>query len=367
MMNFDSLVLEAPPPLDPAWLAHEEAVGLRKPKPAMTAIERQPIYASDCRARNAAMMASGARDHDLQKGVHVQALTVPSRLENDDYQIPVLKYTPAEGEHCGHDQNVEAGNKQGSQEELILFYIHGGGLLVGEADSEELSCRRLIKHFSSTTNQARTSPSNSWTRVGSNIALYSVGYRLMPQVPAQTCVSDVISAFEAIRHFHAAGKFVIVGSSSGGELAALLSQFLPSGSVQGLLLRCPVTVDAPAHVPPQFNKSHTSASQCFETSLLGRFNRQVPRDGLDQMPLEMPAESIRNLNLPRTWIQVCTNDVLYSDGVCYAELLEENGVEVKLDVIAGWPHTFWLKAPHLDRALKADSAMLDGLNWILDN
>ncbi|ETS84188.1 hypothetical protein PFICI_02213 [Pestalotiopsis fici W106-1] len=359
MTNFDSLVLETPPPLDPAWLKHEEAAGLRKPKAVLTAIERQPIYASDCRARNAAMMASGARDHDLSRGIRVQALTVPSRLHNDDHQIPLLKYTLEE--HHEHGQVTEAGNTDERQQRIVLFYIHGGGLLVGEADSEDLSCRRLVKHFSGST----SSPNDTLHKVDPSIVLYSAGYRLMPQVPAQTCVSDVIAAFEAVRQSHSTGKFVIVGSSSGGELAALLSHSLPPGSVQGILLRCPVTVDAPLNIPPQFKKSHMSASQPFETSLLGRFNRQVPRDGLDRMPLEMPVEQIRALKLPRTWIQVCTNDVLYSDGVCYAELLEGSGVEVKVDVIAGWPHTFWLKAPHLSRALEVENAMLEGLDWVL--
>ncbi|KAI0142154.1 Alpha/Beta hydrolase protein [Pestalotiopsis sp. NC0098] len=361
MTNFEDLVLKAPPPLDPAWLAHEEAAGLRKPKPVLTAVERQPVYASDCRARNAAMMAPGARDHDLSSGIHIQALTVPSRVDKDHYRIPVLKYTLANGENHGQIESEE--RDEGRR--VVLFYIHGGGLLVGEADSEELSCRRLVKHFSSSETGPGHDPTNSQKTSDQNIALYSVGYRLMPQVPAQTCLSDVISAFQAIRQIHQTNKFIVIGSSSGGELAALLSQSVPPESIQGILLRCPVTVDAPSIVPPHFAKSHTSASQPFETSLLGRFHRQVPRDGLEKMPLEMPADDVGSLKLPRTWIQVCTNDVLYSDGTCYAELLENSGVEVKVDVIAGWPHTFWLKAPHLDRALEAENAMLGGLDWVL--
>lgn len=362
MKNFEDLVLEAPPPLDSAWLAHEEAAGLRKPKPVLTAIERQPVYASDCRARNAAMMAPDARDHDHFDGIRIQALTVPSRVDKDDYQIPVLKYTLAKGEN--HEQ-TKSEEMNGARQGVVLFYIHGGGLLVGEADSEELSCRRLVKHFSGSETDPGHASINSRTTPYQNIALYSVGYRLMPQVPAQTCLSDVISAFHAIRQIHQTNKVIVIGSSSGGELAALLSQYVPPESIQGVLLRCPVTVDAPSIVPPQFAKSHTSASQPFETSLLGRFHRQVPRDGLEKMPLEMPADDVRSLKLPRTWIQVCTNDVLYSDGTCYAELLENSGVEVKVDVVAGWPHTFWLKAPHLDRALEAENAMLDGLDWVL--
>lgn len=357
MQDLSALILAAPPPLDAAWLAHEEAAGLRNPKPAVTVVERQPIYAAECRARNAAMMAPGARDHHLSQGIRVSSLTMPSK--DDGYQIPVLRYEPKKG------RGVDAG-EEGRGEEVILIYIHGGGLLVGEADSEELSCRRLVKQLASSTD---TSPKTSGTeqaRVKQYFKLYSIGYRLMPRVPAQTCFSDVVSAYDEIRRDHPDGRFVLIGSSSGGELAALLSQNLPPASLAGVLLRCPVTVDAASYMPSQFKDWHTSASQPFTTSLLGLFSRQLARDGLAKMPLETPVGEIGRLSMPRTWFQVCTNDVLYSDGLCYAKLLQDGGVLVKVDVVEGWPHTFWLKAPHLDRALEADEALLEGLAWVLE-
>ncbi|KAH6651915.1 Alpha/Beta hydrolase protein [Truncatella angustata] len=342
MQDLNPLILGAPPPLDAAWQAHEAAAGLLQPKPVLSALERQPIYASDCRARNAAMMALGARDHELSRGVRVSSLTVPG-LE-DGYEIPVLRY--------------EAEEEDKEKEQVILIYIHGGGLLVGEADSEELTCRRLVKYF--------PRPSSSHTGGQEAVKLYSIGYRLMPQVAAQTCLGDVTSAFKSIRQLHPAARLVLVGSSSGGELAAFLSQALAPGSLSGILLRCPVTADAPAHVPSGFEDWHTSASPPFVTSLLGLFNRQVPRDGFERMPLEIPTDEVEGLEMARTWVQVCTNDVLYSDGVCYAKLLQDAGIEVKVDVVEGWPHTFWLKAPHLDRALEADNELLRGLAWVLE-
>lgn len=52
-----------------------------------------------------------------------------------------------------------------------VLYIHGGGLHIGEAGSEELSCRRILKDS--------RPPGANPTRV-----VYPVGYRLMPQNPA---------------------------------------------------------------------------------------------------------------------------------------------------------------------------------------
>ncbi|KAJ4416617.1 hypothetical protein N0V82_006626 [Gnomoniopsis sp. IMI 355080] len=335
-METDPPVLPHPPPLDPAWLAHEIAADLLAPKPAIDPVARQPIYAAECRVRNATLLAGGARDHRLSEGVNTKSITLPS--SGDEYAVPVLQY-----------------DRSGTSGEVgwVIVYYHGGGLLVGEADSEDLSCRRLVKDTAAFLPSCRA---------------YSVGYRLKPQHRAQTCLNDCIDAFTALAHLHTSAKIIVVGSSSGGELAALVTQHALRAGIpfHGVLLRCPVTSDAFRgldYVPEQFQHMHTSAQNpAFQTSLFSRLDMDGPRDGLERMPLETEVEELKNM--PRTWVQVCTNDALYSDGACYVKLLRDAGVEVGVDVVVGWPHTFWLKAPHLDRALEAEEAMIQGLRWV---
>jgi acetyl esterase/lipase len=81
--------------------------------------------------------------------------------------------------------------------------------------------------------------------------------------------------------------------------------------------------------------------------------------------LEVPAEELTGH--PRTWIQLCSNDTLYSDGLCYAVLLQAAGADVKVMVEEGWPHTFWLKAPELEQSYEADERMVSGLEWIIED
>ncbi|KAK1730029.1 Alpha/Beta hydrolase protein [Colletotrichum acutatum] len=260
----------------------------------------------------------------------------PSSL--DQFAIPILRFSDdTENDLIG--------------DEIVVIYYHGGGLYVGEADSEELSCRRIAKDLE-------------------GAKVYSVGYRLMPSFPASTCVTDSLDAFHHIRSLHpsSATKLIIVGSSSGGQLAAAVSQAVPRGSLHGVLLRCPVTSDGGSsldYVPSSLWHAYTSpTSPSFVTSLLGVFSRAVPRDGLERMPLEAGTETLAAL--PRTWVQVCSNDTLYSDGVCYAMALAGAGVEVRVEVVRGWPHTFWLKAPWLARAVEAEEEMVRGLRWVLE-
>lgn len=345
-MNTDPSTLLQAPPLDPAWLAHEAAISTTVLAPkSPTAAARQVQYAAACRARNDALLAPGARDHHLSQGISTTTMFIPS--SKDGHAIPVLQYT-----------RTAAAAEDEQDPQCVLIYYHGGGLTVGEPDSEDLSCRRLVL---SDTALAR-------------VRLYSVGYRLRPQHTAQTSLDDSIDAFAALarKHHHQrpATRTIIVGSSSGGQLAALVAQHALSASVavHGVLLRCPVTSDA-FHgegecVPERFRAAHTSARHpSFRTVLLDRLDMDGPRDGLARMPLEAEVGEVRGM--PRTWVQVCTNDVLYSDGACYVRLLREAGVEVRVDVVEGWPHTFWLKAPQLPRALEAEEAMIEGLRWVL--
>ncbi|ERS99489.1 alpha beta hydrolase domain containing protein [Sporothrix schenckii 1099-18] len=404
--NLDDLVLADPPPLDPVWLQHERDQNLPNPSPVISPLERQPLYAVECRELTARMTAPGARDSHLADGIRVQPLTVTSSL--DGTEIPLLAYSLLqEGDQKLEDQKMEdqqmedqpegdqpKGDSKGTttdtttdttahsdSPDYAVLYIHGGGLHIGEADSEELSCRRILKDARlPAVKQDGAAPKTPKTPT---LVVYSVGYRIMPQHPASTCVADCIDAYRHVRAAHpdaAATKLLVVGSSSGGELAAFVAQEAAKASMQvsattnratsdiaGVVLRCPVTSDAfngEDYIPPVLRPLHTSAANpAFATTLLRRMSRRIPRDDLPYMPLEAPTELLAAQ--PRHWIQVCTNDMLYSDGVCYAKALQMAGAAgVKVDVVVGWPHTFWLKTPWMDRALEADKAMLRGLAWV---
>ncbi|KAH6888006.1 Alpha/Beta hydrolase protein [Thelonectria olida] len=322
---------ETAPPLDPAWLEFEAELKSRgPPRVFKSVLERQPVYAQECRDSHAKMMAPGARDFNLSQGVAKREFTIPSSV--DGIAIPVLQ--------------LDLTENKGQEPEVVIIYYHGGGLRVGEADSEELSCRHLVKS------------------AAGRVRLYSIGYRLMPAWPASTCLSDSLDGFNEFKS--EAGKTIIAGSSSGGQLAAAVSQVVPKGSLHGVLLRCPVTADRPSGIeciPEKLRAYHTSATPSFVTHLIGYLQRDVPRDGLEKLPLEVTREELQEL--PRTWIQLATNDTIYSDGLCYAMALKEAGVDVQVVFEKGWPHTFWLKGPELPQALDAEGRMVEGLRWLV--
>ncbi|PVH89019.1 alpha/beta-hydrolase [Cadophora sp. DSE1049] len=340
-MNPD-LVFHNPLPLDPAWLAHEKSANLLATAPVLTSPgEKRQLYADACRKLNAELLS--ARDKHLTEGIKIQDTRIePSSGSSHPGGIPIRNYIPAPIE-----QDIENAP--------MVIYFHGGGLYVGDLDSEDLTCRRICKSL--------------------NCTVYSVDYRLIPDHTASDALADAIAAFQAITSSNKATRLIVMGSSSGGQLAAQVSQHFrirnaehskTNERIHGVLLRGPVTCDATdggKNLPAKFKEYHTSMSEAFYTSLLSNAAVNIQNRTKELLPLEV--EDLTGL--PRHWIQVSTNDLYYSDGACYAEALSSQGVDVKLDVVVGWPHTFWLKAPFLERAVEAERDMIEGLRWLLES
>jgi acetyl esterase/lipase len=317
-------------------------------------IERQKIYSQRCKDLNAELLAG--RDRHLTEGIAIHDTRVevepyPSSLDPNPCFIPIRSYNPSSNP-SGPSPVEFDGEKQQQEGSPIVIYWHGGGLYVGDLDSEDLTCRRICKELQCT--------------------VYSCGYRLMPQHTADAALEDAVTAFMRITASRKASRLILMGSSSGGQLAAQVSQVFPNSKamhecykIHGVLLRSPVTCNATddgEDLPERFKELHTSMSPAFHTSLLS-----APAvNSANRTGKELPLEAYDLSGMPRHWIQVCTNDIYYSDGACYAMLLKQGGVDVKLDVVEGWPHTFWLKAPYLERAVKAEKDMIEGLRWLLE-
>ncbi len=283
----------------------------------------------------------------LTQGFTTLNSSISSTLSSGEiHKTPIRHYIP----HL----NSEDGQRERDKFPVVIYY-HGGGLYVGDLDSEDLTCRRICKTL--------------------HCNVYSVEYRLMTEYLADDALEDALNAFqEIVKKGSREGKkieVIIVGSSSGGQLAAQVSQHFQNikefgSKVKGVLLRGPVTCNATKggiHLPHKFRELHHSMSPAFHTSLLS--DAVLIEENRTKTALPLEVEDLRGM--PKHWIQVSTNDIYYSDGVCYAEALKEQGVDVRVDIIGGWPHTFWLKAPELERAIEAESDMLEGLAWLMES
>ena len=176
------LVLEKAPPLHAAWLAHEEASNLLAPKPVFTdPIANQKRYSDVCRAMNKELLAG--RDEYLTKHIATRDTNLgPQPGSANTHFIPIREYRPITSTSLTKD---------------VVIYFHGGGLYVGDLDSEDLSCRRICKVL--------------------NCTVYSCTYRKLPLFTADDALSDALYAFGEIASRKKDGKLVVMGSSSGGR------------------------------------------------------------------------------------------------------------------------------------------------------
>lgn len=338
------LILPIPPPLHSDWLAHEKTFNLLVPRLIITdPYLSQKRYSDACKAANTELLAG--RDKHLTVDILIQDTVIEVFTSSSDIHfVPIRSYNPASLPSGLLDVLLN-----GREVKLIVIYFHGGGLYNGDLDSEDLICPRICRAL--------------------QCKLYSCTYRKMSQFTADDALFDAFRAFEDITTKMKASKLILMGSSSGRQLCGQISQRyrnLNRDLIDGVLMRGPVTCNATEggkHLPARFKDVHKSMSEAFHTSLLSGAVVNNENRTITALPLE--AEDLRGM--PRHWIQVSTNDIYYSDGACYAKALREAGVEVRLEVVEGWPHTFWLKAPYLERAVKAENDMIDGLKWLLED
>ncbi|RFU31173.1 hypothetical protein B7463_g5163, partial [Scytalidium lignicola] len=199
--------------------------------------------------------------------------------------------------------------------------------------------------------------------------IYPITVRVYNPIPSSAEPKNpLLEGQPLVIYYHGGGLRVgdLDWSSSGGQLAATVAQAKVGATdyerIHGLLLRCPVTSE-PTTIPERFRRLHTSMSPAFNSSLCSFPGVVTESNRARTLPLESKDLSEQ----PRTWMQVTTNDIYYSDGICYAKALKDSAVEVKVDVVKGWPHTFWLDAPLLERAAQADNDMIAGLKWLFDS
>jgi acetyl esterase/lipase len=183
-----------PPPFAKPWVTLETAVfrGLRDDEKTPDMLKRKPgkkiypssateendltrrreVYATKCREL-AEQQLQGR--YQVLNNVASSAITMMS--EEDQETFPVMSY---------QRPYIEPG--------FLTVYLHGGGLKIGEADSEAISCRLLAHHF--------------------DTVVYSVGYRLIFKDAAEKAFQDAKSVYNQAKRLHNNKRILLPGSGA---------------------------------------------------------------------------------------------------------------------------------------------------------
>lgn len=221
-----------------------------------------------------------------------------------------------------------------------LLWIHGGGLLFGDAKQDESLCLSTAE------------------RLG--MVVVSANYRVAPEHPFPAAHNDVHTAWRWF-HNHAhqlqvdPSRIAVGGESAGGGLAAGLAQRIHSdGGVQPIAqwLFAPMMDDRTAadrslddvqHFVWDNRKNHEGWSGYL---------------GAEPGPLETPAYAVPGrrtelAGLPPAFITWADIELFANEDRAYATALQDSGVPVVTDIVEGGVHGFenWGKETPVAQAL----------------
>ncbi|MCG8343414.1 MAG: alpha/beta hydrolase [Chlorobiales bacterium] len=243
------------------------------------------------------------------EGVTKEVMQVKS--PDDNYDIPLFIYTP-----------------ENQSEVLPVFYwMHGGGLVLGQAEQDEFVLRNFVKDM--------------------NCVEVAVDYRLAPDysfpIPLKDCYTGLEYVFDEAEKLNIDTSHIVVGgASAGGGLAAALAQITCDRDkiplVHQLLLYPMLDPLNITQAGGDIDDTYiwTRANNLFGwTSYLG----QKPEEGA----ISKYASALYNhdlTNLPPATIMVGDIDLFAQECTAYAAKLSAAGIPTELHVYPGGVHCF---------------------------
>ncbi|MEO6718592.1 MAG: alpha/beta hydrolase fold domain-containing protein [Novosphingobium sp.] len=226
---------------------------------------------------------------------------------------------------------VEPENLAPENEHRAIIYIHGGGWVTGGGQAAILSGMQMA--------------ALSRTRV------FSVDYRLVPEVAFPKPVEDSFEAYQFVLKRHAANAIGVFGASAGANLAPAM---VLSARDQGTPLPAAVALHScPSEVTLSGDSLHTNfmvdivLKRLTPGALeLGLYyaNGHDPRD-----PILSPLYADFSRGFPPTILTSGTRDLLLSPTVLMHRALLRAGITAELHVWEAMTHAPFFNAPEEDQ------------------
>ena len=204
-----------------------------------------------------------------------------------------------------------------------LLWIHGGGLLFGDARLDGPFIQRVADEL--------------------GVIVASAQYRCAPSHPFPTPLHDCAQAFDwlAAQPDVDTSRLAVAGASAGGGLAAALCQLLRArGGLQPCfqLLVYPMLDDRSAEGADPRDAGLRIWDRRSNAMGWSAYLRGHERDA--PPPFAVPGRCEDLSGLPPAWIGVGTLDLFHDEDLAYARSLEAAGVSVQLEVVPGAYHGF---------------------------
>ena len=234
----------------------------------------------------------------------------------------------------------------------IMLFFHGGGWVIGDIETHDSACRRLVNN--------------------SSYDIISVDYRLAPEHPFPSALEDCTKALIWIknnaRHLKLdPNKIILCGDSAGGNLAAvlaILNKRVYKFNIISQILIYPVI---------SFNENYFSKDKYdgilvskvlirwFENHYCSIKNKSKIKSDWMLSPIKY-----KNLTgLPPSLIALASCDPLYDEGLKYYKALKKSDNIVKRIVFKGQIHGLFTMDGVIEDSARLDNVIKNYLKKII--
>ncbi|WP_329064875.1 alpha/beta hydrolase [Streptomyces sp. NBC_01429] len=236
-----------------------------------------------------------------------------------------------------------------------LYYLHGGGMIMGNAWSV---LPKILRDWCAPL----------------GLAVVSVEYRLAPEAPypgpLEDCLAGLLWTVGHADELGSDGERVIIGGkSAGGGLAAaltLLNRDRGDGPVPiGQLLQCPM-LDDRLTTPSALQMAGIGLWDRASTAVAWRAYLGERYGAPDLPPYAAPARATDLSGLPPAYIDVGSAETFRDENVAYAQAIWRAGGDAELHVWPGAFHGFDSVAPTASLTREARHARTQWLRRIVE-
>lgn len=228
----------------------------------------------------------------------------------------------------------------GTKSRAGIFWIHGGGLVLGDAKMNDAQCNHYSDHF--------------------DLTVVSTNYRVAPEYPYPAPLDD---CYEAWLWFLANAdemgvdpqRIAIAGQSAGGGLAAALCQRIrDEGGVApaAQMLIYPMLDDRTATRQDLTDIEHVSWNNRNNYFGWSAYLGKEAGSKSIEHNWAVPSRCQNLASLPPAWVGIGDLDLFLDESVAYSEALRGAGVECELIVSPRAPHGFDMLVPDADVSIK---------------
>lgn len=220
----------------------------------------------------------------------------------------------------------------GYQPSAAIFYVHGGGFVVGSVAAYRPLTHRLAD--------------------ACQLPLLAVDYSLAPEHPFPTAPDQVLAAYRWLCTQYDSQRIIVAGDSAGANLA--LSALLKARE-EGVPLPAAVVLIAPwvdltFSMPGLRRRAHLDGILSLKRLQIAA---KLYLNGQDASnPFASPL--FANFDgFPPVFVQLGTHDILFEEGHALARRMAQQGVRTYVEVWHGMPHVWHLFAHRLSEGKQA--------------